>query len=286
MWPQLYNFLSYFFSDAKTGSDKFWADQFHEALEEWRVKGVLDDDQPESTGDPQDPDSTANFNPGAPKPVLYPDETQDESLLQAATFVEEHLGSLSLDHSIFGTKSKRLKTNDEDPEKSDFFNDTIVDEDLLSQVLSNNESDDFINQTVILDSDDDELIELLHELGQDRRDNNKKPTDFPVNFGASTSSNIDPQLVIQDDEHQDEQQQEEEETKSASSSQSTLILSQMSDKSKENYEKEVAETLEMSQILWENDPFEDEQEAKKDDDNDDWADDSFWDNYDFDSVLN
>ena len=68
-----------------------------------------------------------------------------------------------------------------------------------------------------------------------------------------------------------------------------LILTQhLSQMSKEKYESEVNETLEMTKILdWDDDNFFDvenqiEQEKKP---TQDFDDDSFWENYDFESVL-
>jgi len=57
--------------------------------------------------------------------------------------------------------------------------------------------------------------------------------------------------------------------------------------SKEKYETEVNETLEMSTIIdWDDDDFfdtENSQEDKKE--TKDFDEDSFWENYDFDSML-
>ena len=73
-----------------TDSEQFWNDRFDEALEAWRDQGVFDD---ESQVPSDDPNATVNFDPHA-KEIVYPNETLNDSVLQAATFVEEHIKSL------------------------------------------------------------------------------------------------------------------------------------------------------------------------------------------------
>ena len=76
--------------------------------------------------------------------------------------------------------------------------------------------------------------------------------------------------------------------KSVSSVDSLILFQHLSQVSKEKYESEVNETLEMTKILdWDDDNFFDvenqiEQEKKP---TQDFDDDSFWENYDFESVL-
>jgi len=63
----------------------------------------------------------------------------------------------------------------------------------------------------------------------------------------------------------------------------------LSQLSKDKYENEVTETLEMTQIIdWDDENFFEasNDEEDKDKKNKDFDDDSFWENYDFDSVLN
>ena len=134
-------------------------------------------------------------------------------------------------------------------DKSEFFNDTLVDEGVISQQFDLG-SDEL---TVMnLDNDDMELVELLREL-KDEKTRSKS---------ASKSQKSD--------------------------SSDSLILSQhLSQVSKDKYENEVAETLEMSQILeWDDEDFFDvdnyDQSNKK---YQDFDEDSFWENYNFDSLL-
>ena len=93
-------------SNSVTDSENFWAEQFHEALENWKQKGYLDDadnDEALLTSSIETLDSTADFDPnivgGGAKSVIYPSETADDSLLQAATLVENHLSSLSISNN-------------------------------------------------------------------------------------------------------------------------------------------------------------------------------------------
>merc|ERR1711976_6718 len=93
-------------------------------------------------------------------------------------------------------------------DSQDLFEDTVIDEAVISQFLSNNtdkKADDKRSVTMYLDSDDDELVELLIDLQSE-----KNP-------------------------HQIDD-----------------VLSQV--KSSEKYQREVEDTLEMSQI-WNDDDF-------------------------------
>ncbi len=85
--------ISITFSDEVTDSHKFWADKFKAALEKWRKDGVIKEDGDDVNV--EDLDATANFDPNV-KQSIYPEETPENSFLQAATHVEEHLQSLTL----------------------------------------------------------------------------------------------------------------------------------------------------------------------------------------------
>ncbi len=71
-----------------TESEQYWTEQFRDALE--ALQGSMDETAPSTN---EDQDATSNFDPSA-KVIVYPDETADNSMLQAATFVEDHLQSL------------------------------------------------------------------------------------------------------------------------------------------------------------------------------------------------
>ena len=93
-------------------------------------------------------------------------------------------------------------------DSQDLFEDTVIDEAVISQFLSNNtdkKPDDKRSDTMYLDSDDDELVELLIDLQ-----------------GEKNPHQVDD------------------------------VLSQV--KSSEKYQREVEDTLEMSQI-WNDDDF-------------------------------
>ena len=131
-------------------------------------------------------------------------------------------------------------------DSQDLFEDTIVDEAVISQMIDFVSEED--NQTTLhLDSDDNELIELLQDL-------------------------------------QDE-----------NPSQRDQVLSQVA---KERYQQEVEDTLEMTQI-WNEHDFDnlEREDSESDDDEEEGEqkqvnevqtelkDDTFWENFDFDSVL-
>ncbi len=149
--------------------------------------------------------------------------------------------------TALGTRPEELE--DVLSEKTDYFDDTIVDEAAISHFIDQEVLNQ--DQSVILDSDDDELVELLHEL---KESSNKKD-----------SSIITPSQPI-----------------SNSSSQS-ITLSQLSQASRERFARDEAESLEMSQIVWDKeDLFDNEDEEEL---NTDFADDTFWESYDFESAL-
>ena len=92
-----------------TDSEQFWNDRFDEALDTWRESGILDDNEKPS----DDVDATVNFYPTAnfdptAKINVYPDETANESILQTASFVEEHLKSLCKYTQLFSVCKKRV----------------------------------------------------------------------------------------------------------------------------------------------------------------------------------
>lgn len=223
------------------------------------LKGVLDTEDEVLIQSEENLDSTVFFDPSKDKKkIVYPDETINESLLQAAMTVEDHLSSLSISSAENFSLSNNPKSPLDEKEKHSFFEDTFVDETSVIEVLSSdsNKIKNIIqNESQVgLDSDDEELVELLQELKQY---NDAK---------ASTS-------------HQESENE---------STQSSLNLSEFSQRQRDNYEKEVTETLEMSQLIWDEDPFDEEttETPLVEDSNVDFDNDSFWDNYDFDSVLN
>lgn len=169
-------------------------------------------------------------------------------------------------------------------DKTDFFDDTLVDEDIISQHL---ESDlDLLAATLAadktvtdLDEDDKELVELLRELKSDQQNEDSQKADSNSSQTSRNSQKIPSQTKSIGSKN----------SQKSDSSADSLILSQhLSQMSKEKYESEVNETLEMTKILdWDDDNFFDvenqiEQEKKP---TQDFDDDSFWENYDFESVL-
>ena len=131
-----------------------------------------------------------------------------------------------------------------------------------------------------LDEDDKELVELLRELKSDQQEENSQKADS--NNSSQTSRNS------QKTPSQTKSIGSKNSQKSDSSADSLILSQHLSQMSKEKYESEVNETLEMTKILdWDDDNFFDvenqiEQEKKP---TQDFDDDSFWENYDFESVL-
>jgi hypothetical protein len=120
----------------------------------------------------------------------------------------------------------------------------------------------------------------LRELKSNQQEENSQKADFSNSSQTSRNS-----LKI----HSQMKSIGSKNSQKSDSSADSLILSQhLSQMSKEKYESEVNETLEMTKILdWDDDNFFDvenqiEQEKKP---TQDFDDDSFWENYDFESVL-
>lgn len=175
--------------------------------------------------------------------------------LASVRFVFQTCTLFSSRHFSFSAEpSQRSKTsfvsaNDNLEDSQDLFEDTIVDEAVISQLIDLASAEE--TQTNLhLDSDDNELIELLKDL------QNENP------------------------------------------SQRDQVLSQVT---KEKYQQEVEDTLEMTQI-WNEQDFDnlsDEGDSEADGDDEDGdeqsqenevqtelKDDTFWENFDFDLALN
>ena len=172
-------------SDWKSDSQLFWEDRFSSLIENFRTKGLLD-----VTDDPNDmdPDSTANFLKVTKKPnvssnekhidpIVYPEEVnEDESqFLQEATELDYHVSSLS--QTILGTSKldiskKHIKSggiiDEESITKNVCLEDTVVDEDILSQTISESLSQTEGDNLPVFDEDETELMDLLNELGKER----------------------------------------------------------------------------------------------------------------------
>ena len=140
------------------------------------------------------------------------------------------------------SKTSFVSVNDNLDDSQDLFEDTIVDEAVISQLIDLATGEE--SQTNFhLDSDDNELIELLKDL---------------------------------QNEHPSQREQ---------------VLSQVA---KEKYQQEVEDTLEMTQV-WNEQDFDnlEVEDSEADGDNEEenevqteLKDDTFWENFDFDSALN
>ena len=172
-------------SDWKSESQIFWEDRFSSLLENMKNKGLIGE-----TSDPndKDPDSTANFFKTSKKstvselqkhldPIVYPEEINEDdfNFLQEATDLDYHVSSLS--QSILGTpKMSKFETQKHLREKSRSLSynkdvcleDSVVDEEILSQTISQTLSEKKGNDIRLFEEDEEELIDLLNELGQER----------------------------------------------------------------------------------------------------------------------
>ena len=81
-----------FYRSAKTSSEEFWEGRFEDILNEWREKGISDTDNIEDITTETDDDLKKTF---------YPDETVSGTDMQSATFIEQHVASLTICKSFF-----------------------------------------------------------------------------------------------------------------------------------------------------------------------------------------
>ena len=172
-------------NDWKSESQLFWEGQFASLIDDMRNKGLLDK-KDDPTDD--DPDATANFfakndkkseTTNTSDPVVYPAELSDDEdsqFIQEATALDFHVCSLS--QSILGTPEinaskdgrKSKITNRLSIKRSKLsLDDTIVDEEILSQTLSDSLSQkEEVQNVEYFDEDETELLDLLNELGKEK----------------------------------------------------------------------------------------------------------------------
>lgn len=195
-------------SNFATESQKFWEDRFAEALEKLKNQGLIR--TASSAQSSSDPDCTANFAPSKDKEkaekrvdtYVYATEAAEDCVLPDATILEEHVPSISqsLAGSFFskhtmmivttanfastfffgilsgsqGTNTRRIlnirrtsevEKSQEDHNKENYFNQTLVDVDILSQSLS--------SQRLSMDEDEEELVNLLGELNNEKLEENQ-----------------------------------------------------------------------------------------------------------------
>ena len=230
-------------SDWKSDSQQFWEDRLANVIKQMEEKGMLDDGNDDQ--DSEDPDSTANYftkmnrKPGSSKPnvtsddpVVYPAEICDDEesqFLQAATALDVHVSSLS--QTILATPEVRKPIPSEKNKtetKTRLFHDSVIDEEILSQTISDSLSQKEESESVqYFDEDEIELMDLLNELGKERISaDNASAT---KNEKVSTEDDID-----------------------ADSKVSLLTPKQIL--TQKQFEEDVQQTLEMSQI-WDSDPL-------------------------------
>ena len=172
-------------SDWKSDSQIFWEDRYDSMIQDMKDKGFLDE-----VIDPndKDPDSTANFFKKTNRsktsedhnildPIVYPGEIDEEDIqfLQEATELDYHVSSLSqsiLCTPLLNKSNKQRKVSNKSDtisiKKSLCLDDSVVDEEILSQTLSESLSQKTNDNVQYFDEDETELMDLLKELGEER----------------------------------------------------------------------------------------------------------------------
>jgi len=229
-------------ADFESHSQKFWAQRFSEIVA--KLKAV------ETPSEKDDVNTNQQVTDEAADQRVYAAVAPDDSMLPDATTVEDHVASLSSQNSMLLLSSsggssfsrqqrhrrhsaaaerrlqrQRRLSKEEEAKKRTLFDQTVVDEDLLSQALSAAGKSD-AGQRPGTD-DEDDLIELLKELG-DEKDADDQADEEQVRASASLSSSPPPPS-----QQQQKQQQR---------SQSSWFLDDLDDH-------------EMSQICLDTDPF-------------------------------
>jgi len=160
--------------NTKTDSEQFWETRFNCILDEWRESGILDETIAGNESINADLEATVLVDDKGKKTAFYPEETLNTTELQSATFIEKHIASLSI------SESQRSKTsfsdaavaNDKMENSQDLFEDTVIDEEAISQFINNTLEEENSEKKaaaadqsgLYLESDDDELVELLLDL--------------------------------------------------------------------------------------------------------------------------
>lgn len=257
-------------SERPTYSQKFWSQRFSRAL-----KLALErQKQPKpETSSAEDPDSTLIFDPGNTEKkivMVYPAECPSDCNLPRATDIEEHVSSLShsiLEASSIGCKTpslvdsrpasrlSRLPSLDQDPNKEKYFNDTHIDMDILNQTKMSTSKPQTTQESDV-DVDDDEDEDELLNLLQDLGHERDELVSRNPDDGSSEP---------------------------------------VSSTSRRREEQDLIDTLEMSQICWDTDPFSqlfndenpqsEESDKESENESDIWeGEKSFWNNLNLDDY--
>ena len=233
-------------SDWKSDSQQFWEERYSLMVEDMKNKGMLD--EKEDPND-KDPDSTANFlkkvNKSGPlytneknvDQIVYPVEISDDESqsLQEATALDSHVCSLS--QSILCTpqlskstsmQKKEVKRNKLSLRKKKLsLDESIIDEDILSQTISESFSQTEEDKNIhYFDEDEAELMDLLSELGKERT--------------------MAAQIKSKDPESTSRHEQNDPTTSEMFATPSQVLT-------KRQFEEDLKDTLEMSQV-WDSDP--------------------------------
>lgn len=213
----------------KSESEKFWYERLSKVIEDKMMNETLND-----SPDASDPEATINIPKKITRPHVYAAETPDleVSQLPEATQLDAHIQSLS-DTILNATASASLVNTTMSEDSSKYADETIVDEDfILSQVASvGSESEE--------EDVDDELVDLLADLATEARENKA------LENGGKEKSNSD-----QDDDIFKTPKSQKSHSQTSGRNRKSLMRGS-------EIEKVDSESLEMSQIIWDNEDDED-----------------------------
>jgi len=234
----------------KTESEQFWYDRLVKIIEEKDSSDAGSADVPSS----DDPDATANIGRLS---AAYPAETPDSEVpsLPEATQLEPHVPTLS--QSLFcpsfldsSSSQKKEDEDDDDSEDSDYnmADDTIVDEEVVASQIQSSFS-----------GEDRELVDLLADLADHAGGGEEEDSDGVIEKGEKSKS--DPRSGRSPSQS----------INSGAASSASDMFANQNDQA--NNEEDEIENLEMSQIIWDSDPFTSSSQEEKAHDSSLWGDD-------------
>ena len=188
-----------------TDSEQFWKDRLKEKLD--KIKSDPNEFVSE-TGQSQssDPDATCNFleeDSNKEKEDVYASETPETSAAPNATLVEHHVPSLSFSLSASSSSWDilgQISHTEEDKEAET----TIIDENVVRSQSQNSQDQQVLLQQASFNEDENEIIELLAELGQTRKSEHPETSKDElqsINKDSDDAETLEmSQIVFDDDE--------------------------------------------------------------------------------------
>lgn len=209
-----------------------------------------------------DPDATINIgSAGRPKkPNVYPVETPEEELnvLPDATQLEPHIPTLS--QTFFNSSGMDVSSRETESlkrrmslEESQFDpDDTIVDETVIA------------SQIEASCNEDEELVDLLAGLASEANEEEEKGEKSKVNKGEMATQESSPERdstkdMFSSGNTSQSPRPSQDSNKSVTKSQQSATSHPRRRRTMEEVEAEEAESLEMSQIVWDSAPILEEQ---------------------------